>query len=455
MSVQSKPQMVEAVLFFNERGICKEMFYPEFEAMLDGVVNFAEFADRQMRAAYVLINPRLLIRSLVLFYLDFDEQGRADTGWNIPLRHLAEKAGRGPDLGAGPIRLACRSQCPVSWHQMHLWDPSLAPTQNDLVLLRDAVKRNNLGVLVEEDSAPVELGRLQVASEDRWYAKPDAEREEAARLAEQLEQEHRQKTAQLIKQQRLRITSLIAQHEEELAKARLAAEQQLAPLQEQLLQFQQQLKQQQALNQNLKQQIQAQSDSFAQARQEMQEQLRSIEHSGQTENDSLRSQYEAELQAKVRAAVVEYKEQIAIRDMELAYRHEQDAQAQADIQRLRQQCEHLASQGGEQILERLSRLGVVFVAYHPGAGHLTIPLQDMARYQDNPVGYAASKCFVAEGQYRKWLAHYQEPTCEASLANGERCAMPLDRVDTPSRFVDGDSNCCSRHKVASRVKSQA
>jgi len=295
MSVQSKPQMVEAVLFFNERGICKEMFYPEFEAMLDGVVNFAEFADRQMRAAYVLINPRLLIRSLVLFYLDFDEQGRADTGWNIPLRHLAEKAGRGPDLGAGPIRLACRSQCPVSWHQMHLWDPSLAPTQNDLVLLRDVVKRNNLGVLVEEDSAPVELGRLQVASEDRWYAKPDAEREEAARLAEQLEQEHRQKTAQLIKQQRLRITSLIAQHEEELAKARLAAEQQLAPLQEQLLQFQQQLKQQQALNQNLKQQIQAQSDSFAQARQEMQEQLRSIEHSGQTENDSLRSQYESEL----------------------------------------------------------------------------------------------------------------------------------------------------------------
>ena len=39
MSMQNKPQMVEAVLFFNERGICKEMLFPEFEAMLDGVVN--------------------------------------------------------------------------------------------------------------------------------------------------------------------------------------------------------------------------------------------------------------------------------------------------------------------------------------------------------------------------------------------------------------------------------
>ena len=50
MSMQNKPQMVEAVLFFSERGgICKQMFFPEFEALLDGVVNMPEFADQQMR----------------------------------------------------------------------------------------------------------------------------------------------------------------------------------------------------------------------------------------------------------------------------------------------------------------------------------------------------------------------------------------------------------------------
>lgn len=28
LNMQNKPQMVEAVMFFNERGICKEMFFP-------------------------------------------------------------------------------------------------------------------------------------------------------------------------------------------------------------------------------------------------------------------------------------------------------------------------------------------------------------------------------------------------------------------------------------------
>ncbi|MFO6380357.1 hypothetical protein ACLBYN_48035, partial [Pseudomonas aeruginosa] len=28
MSMQKKPQMAEAVLFFNDSGVCKEMLYP-------------------------------------------------------------------------------------------------------------------------------------------------------------------------------------------------------------------------------------------------------------------------------------------------------------------------------------------------------------------------------------------------------------------------------------------
>jgi hypothetical protein len=151
--------------------------------------------------------------------------------------------------------------------------------------------------------------------------------------------------------------------------------------------------------------------------------------------------------------VAEYKEQIAIRDVELAYRKEQEAQLQRDLDHYKQERDQYARQGGDQVLERLSKLGVVFVVYHPGAGHLTIPLQDIASYQDNPMAYAAAKCFVSEGQYREWLAHYQQPTCNAPLSNGERCAMPIDRVDTPSRFVIGDSNCCARHKASSRLRT--
>ncbi|MDH0894763.1 MULTISPECIES: chromosome partitioning protein ParA [Pseudomonas] len=452
MSMQNKAQMVEAVLFFNERGICKEMLFPEFEALLDNVVSMAEFADQQMRLAYVLINPRLLVRAVVFFYLDFDENGSADKGWNLPLRHLADNAGRGPDLGAGPIRLACRSQCPVSWHQMHLWDPSLAPGKNDLVLLRDTVKRNALGLLVEEEAPVVLPERLQVAAEDTWQA-PDPAREQAEKQAEQKEQENRLKTAQLIKQQRLRISTLGKQHEEDLARIKLAAEERHRALQAEIGALQQSLRQQEELNNSLKTQLGAQADSMQQSREDMSRQLRDLERHGRTEADILRSQFDSELQARVAAAVAEYREQVAIRDVELAYRAEQDTQLQQEIDRLRRERDDLASQGGEQILERLAKLGVVFVVYHPGAGHLTIPLQDMARYQNNPLGYAAAKCFVSEEQYRQWLAHYQQPTCESTLPSGERCAMPIDRVETPSRFVFGETNCCARHKAGARLRT--
>ncbi|MCY1288535.1 hypothetical protein D9M68_414870 [compost metagenome] len=453
MSMQNKPQMVEAVMFLSERGVSKEMLFPEFEALLDGVVNMPGLADQQVRAVYVLINPRLMVRAAVFFYLDFDENGRPDSGWNIPLRHLAERSGRGPDMGAGPIRLACRSQCPVSWHQMHLWDPNLTPGQNDLVLLRDTVKRNQLGLLIEDEHAPaVATERLQVVSEDKWYA-PDPSKEAAEKLAAKMEQEHRLKTAQLIKQQRLRISTLSTQREEELARFKLAAEEQRKTLLAETHALRQSLRQQEDLNASLKAQLHEQADNFQKSREEMTEQLRALERHSRAESDILRSQFETELQARIAAAVVEYREQIAIRDVELAYRNELDSQLQQEVERLKREREEAVGQSGDQVLERLAKMGVVFVVYHPGAGHLTIPLQDIARYQDNPMAYAAAKCFVSEEQYSQWLSHYQQPVCEALQSSGERCAMPIERVEAPSRFVADDSNCCARHKAASRLRT--
>jgi hypothetical protein len=560
VSLQKKPQIVEAVMFFSERGgICKEMLFAEFEALLDGVVNMPEFADQQMRLAYVLINPRLLVRSVVFFYLDFDEKGNADSGWNMPLRHLADSAGRGPDLGAGPIRLACRSQCSVSWHQMHLWDPSLTPEHNDLALIRDAAKQNNMGLLTDDD-APQLLAaeRLQMAAEDHWYPadplKQEAE-QQAQVQAEKTDQEQRMKAAQLINQQRLRLSSLAQQHEQELGKFRMASEEQSQLQQTQLLQMQIVLRQQKALNISLKEQLSTQADEFASSRELMTGQLRALELHPQAEVEILRRQFDAELQAKITvavldckeqlahrdeqdldkfrlasdeqahslqvqlrsatqalrqqeelnlslktqlasqpesfqgsrelmtgqmraleqhaqaeadilrrqfaselraklaAAVVEYKEQIAIRDVELAYRNEQDQQLLQENMRLKRERDEFAGQGSEQVLERLCKLGVVFVVYHPGAGHLTISLADIAVYQDNPMAYVAAKCFVSEAQYREWHAHYLSPSCASLLPSGERCDMPLDRVDTPSRFVLGQSNCCASHRSASPLRT--
>ncbi|MCJ8167737.1 chromosome partitioning protein ParA [Atopomonas sediminilitoris] len=444
--MQKKPHMVEAVLFFNERGVSKEMLYPEFEALLDGVVNLPEFADREMCAAYVLINPRLLVRAVVTFLIDFDEKGGADKGWNIPLRHLAESAGRGPDLGAGPIRLGCKSQCPVSWHQMHLWDPSLSPQKNDLALIRDAVKRNHLGLLVEEEVPPVFTpDNLQMAAEDQWRA-GQADSEQLKAQAEQMEQEYRQKSAQMIKQQRLQLTSLKQKYEEEIARYKLAQGELQKGLQHELADLQQALQQQESLNASLKKKLHEQADQSQRVREQMTQQLRDLQDSGQSEAGVLRAQFEQELAIKIAAAVADVQEQVAIRDVELAYRHEQEGKLQQELQQLQKRCDELSAGGPGQLLKRLTDMGVVFVAYHPGAGHLTISLADMPRYQENPMAFAAAKCFVNEGVYRQWLAHYQSPACDTRLPGGERCGITLDRVDQPSRYVPGQSNCCSRHR---------
>ena len=51
----SKPQLIEAVMFFAPDGsIGKQMFYTEFETLLDGLVKMPTFADEQVRAVYVL-----------------------------------------------------------------------------------------------------------------------------------------------------------------------------------------------------------------------------------------------------------------------------------------------------------------------------------------------------------------------------------------------------------------
>jgi len=450
--MQNKPQMVEAVLFYNEGTICKEMLYPEFEAVLDGVVALPEFADRQMHAVYVMINPRLQVRAAVFFCLDFNEDGSADDGWNIPLRQLAERTGRGPDMGAGPIRLACRSQCPVSWHQMHMWDPKVSAERNDLALLRDTIKRNQLGLLVEDEGAPVvPAERLQMVAEDAWYA-AEAGKEATTQRSESHEREQRQKAALLIKQQRQRIANLERLREEDALKSAAAADKERKLLQDEIRLLQQQLQQQTELNGSLHAQMTAQAESFQKAREEMSKQLRTLEVSGRVEIGAAREQFEHEAQARIAAAVAEYKEQVAIRDVELAYRNELDAQQEEEIQRLKNECETLR-QSGDRVLEDLSRQGVVFMAYHPGAGHLTIALQDLARYRANPLAYAAAKCFVSEEQYRQWLEHYQNPACIATLASGERCAMPLDKVDAPSRFVIGESNCCARHRKEDRQRT--
>ena len=178
-----KPLLTEAVMFFSEQGISREMLYPEFEALLDGLVTAPDFADETVEAVFLQINHRLHVRAAVFFTLDFDMDGYVNRLWNLPLRNIAEKAGRGPDMGGGPIRLACLGFCANRNYLPHLWKPGQRGGKADLAWIKQAVTRNGLGILGEDEEAKAVLAadNLQVAAEDAWYGAANAPAEEVAR----------------------------------------------------------------------------------------------------------------------------------------------------------------------------------------------------------------------------------------------------------------------------------
>ncbi|WP_111641905.1 hypothetical protein [Marinimicrobium alkaliphilum] len=154
----------EAVFLFEEDRLQREMLFSEFEAILDGVVPETGYANQKVKGAYLHINTNLCITAAVFFTIGFDSRGVVDTRWNLPLDRLASTAGRGPDLGAGPIRIASYSQCPVEWHQKHLWDPLDDELDNHFEVLRAAVQRNRLSVKVspqESEDEPYKNNRLR------------------------------------------------------------------------------------------------------------------------------------------------------------------------------------------------------------------------------------------------------------------------------------------------------
>ena len=142
----------EAVFFFEGAEIAAEMHYAEFEALLDHAATMESFAASVVRGAYAVVGSGLAVRGLVCFLLPIDEDGRTDPEFSVPLRHLVQTAGLGPDVGCGPVRLACRSQCSVSWHALNLWEPEEEGETHPLKTVQKAVWRNRLGLSLTLDA---------------------------------------------------------------------------------------------------------------------------------------------------------------------------------------------------------------------------------------------------------------------------------------------------------------
>lgn len=437
-------QMVEAIMLFDEKGIVAEMLYPEFQALLDNIVCLPRYADEQVRAAYVVINPRLLVRSLVFFNLDFDEQGHVDPGWNIDLQHLSDAADTGPDLGAGPISLACRSQCPVPWYQMYLWDPEHSIGKNHFRMIRDAVAKNTLGLTIEEVDVVVRPQSLQVAAEERWV---EPGLRDAKQQQDAVAKEQRKKAALLIKQQKLQLKAKEAEYTDAVAKLRHKYEQVITASKAKERQLQQQVEQLQQQNAQLKAQWAHHAEKIKEIQANVQKRIRTMSVKEQQQMEELKAQYEAELQIQLENVKASYQDKLSLLEAELS-------SVSAELQQMKEArilqqkaAPDQASQSVDTILQNLHDAGINFVALHPGAGHIDVALKDIHAYVENPIAYAAKHCLVTEEQYLEWLKHYESASCDAVLAStGKRCDLPLDRKNHPSKYVSGITNRCSRHR---------
>lgn len=449
--VMTDAEASEAVLFVENRRVTREMLYSEFEAILDGVVPLCELAGSSAKAVYLRINEQLCIVAAVFFRISFDVQGNADRRWNVPLLQFADNSARGPDLGAGPIRLACHSQCSIAWHQQNLWDPDMTPGANDFILLKKAVKANRLGLRYRQRTEP---DPLTPSGQPAPQAIADAartreiENKVSQQLRRKFEQEFRDHMARLLKEQRLRILTLNSKRQQEVQHLQRAHQQRLQEYRLQIDERQQELELQLQRNESLKEVIEGQAKKIENLREYFEHKLKSAHLDESAQLRALRANYEAEVQAKVEAATLEIKEKLQLRDIELMYRSEQESSLEEEIRRLREQNQAMLNNSSEQLLEKLEKAGLNFVAYHPGAGHLTIPLADMSHYLDNPAAYAAQKCGVSLPHYREWLSHYKQPSCQAIGARGELCAAAIERVPTPTQFHTGEHDRCEQHRTS-------
>lgn len=536
MSYQMQTVVNEAVFFFGQTHVLKEVLFSEFEAVLDGIVDMPELASQDWPAVYLQTNARLDVLSCVFFYIKFDEKGSPDRTWNMPLRHMADIAGVGPDMGVGPIRLSCRSQCPVPWHQSRSWDPIIQPEGNTFVAIRDALLDNRLALIVQEvtevsvadvpvltpldesldTSIEPQLVNYDYSydeesltpSNEHWDGQPEnlsvvdpnfvAETEQTDSLSGHLDNQtlsasqmnaqdhneplqiastetppvdqskpvdqlrsidkpkpvesgfdrtHRDKAAKLIKKLRFQISTQETKRQDEMVALHADYSKDITSLNQEIEKLRLSLSLEQKKNLELKEHLSEQAAEYELAREQFVEQVEDSKQLEAKQIEGLKKKYELELKAKIEQELRAMKEVLDTREVELLYREEQITHLRQEVTELHEEKQDLLKQGGNNVLERVAKNGVTFVAFHPGVGHITIPLDQMGRYLESPTAFVAEKAFVTEEHYLAWLKHYHHSACTHKNSKGEPCLEPIKRVERPAEFIPGRSDRCGKHQT--------
>ncbi|MGM0569469.1 DNA repair protein [Marinobacter sp.] len=407
-----------AVFLMDGIDVARQMRATEFDAFLDGYVGLSDLADTDVRAVFVQLGDDLLVRGLVFFRIYFDEEGRADSHWNIPVESLASNGSAGPDMGAGPIRLVCRSLCPEKRFRSELWDPDMTPGSNHFQSIRKAVEANHLKYKRKTRGGDDPIPVLRTA-----LGKPDAD------IAAREATAQRNRLAHIIREQRLRIKTLQSAHQDSLAAMQREHRLERQAWQEEKAELERQLERAKLESGKLKKRLERRDQQVG----ELRKQLEEIQ--------TLVSEGPAGLEEAAQAEVVLLREQLERKQRELDSQSRTNRELESALGEARRQAPDEDS-----LVRQLQDQKVFLVGYHAGVGHLTLPFNDLRRYFDNPTGYAAEKCGLSEPAYRRWLDHYENPVCRApGSRDGEICGQPVMRIGQPADFEPGVHDRCDKH----------
>lgn len=424
----------EAVFFLDKKKVTRHMLYSEFEALLDGLGGLPDYSDEDAKAVYVVISKTGKISALVFFILYFDEDGRADASWNVPVERLAEVSGRGPDLGGGPIRLACRGQCAVNWHQNDLWDPDMTPGSNDFLLIKKAVEENRLRFAFQKADADVPVLSKSSLNEDQFLEDLDFDSDQEKRL----------KLARLLKKQRLRIRTLESSHEQSIGSAGREQMISLHAYKNETQTLQQTVEQLKLMNEKLKDKLSSRNDQFLNLQDKVSDQAKLVAKLEEGLKNASAGERSGLERQKMEAEIVLLKEQLDRKDLELSNRADREEQLRAELEELSESIG--GGFEGSSVIKRLKELEVVYVVYHPGAGHINMSSDEILRYVENPNAFIAAKCFVTESQYVAWLDHFDNPACRYKNEQGQVCGLQVDKISIPGEFEVGIDDRCDRHQ---------
>ncbi|WP_273205232.1 DNA repair protein [Marinobacter subterrani] len=403
-----------AVFFMDGGQVAREMRASEFGAFLDGYVGLSDLAETDVRAVLVELSGDLLVQALVFFRIWFDEEGRADSHWNVPIEELARRGAKGPDMGGGAIRLVCRSQCPDPKYKEDLWDPDMTPGNNHFQSIRKAIEANSLKFRkiepVQEENIPL----LNPEAEESAGAEGGAASTDRSRLA------------QLIREQRLRIKTLQSVHRDSLSDIQREHRLEMQGLRTEMATLEQKYERQRLSNDQLKKRLSERNEQYL----TMQEQMAS---GGEDKERD---------EANASAELVLLREQLERRQRELELRDDKIVALEQENHDLRHR-----EPAENSILDHLKRQSVFLVAYHPGVGHITLPYDDIETYFNNPTAYAADRCGMNEPAYREWLEHYENPVCKHEGKDGKACGEPILRVSQPAEFRPGIDDRCEKHQA--------